>query len=72
MLERRFVDFATFDIFGANVRIPKGEVFLVEVEDDTDLGITLNQLEKFGVYYGINPKERMYEAALTHLMNRPY
>ncbi len=72
MLDRRFVDSAGLDIFGTNVRIPKDEILLVEVEDDTDLGITLTQLERFGVYYGIAPEDRMYEAALTHLMNRPY
>ncbi len=72
MLERRWAEFGSFELFGANVRIPKYEIFLVEVDDDTDLGITPEQLKKFGVYFGISPEKRMYEDTLTQLKNRPY
>lgn len=72
MLEERSAEIAGFDIYGANVHIPQNEVFLVEVAEDTDLGLTLHQLDKFGVYFGIDPHNRLYAAALTNMTSKPY
>lgn len=72
MLDDRGDEFTSLNIFGANVHIPQNEVFLVEVAEDTDLGITLHQLDKFGVYFGIDPHNRLYAAALTNMTNKPY
>lgn len=72
MLEERGDEFTGLNIYGANVHIPQNEIFLVEVAEDTDLGLTLHQLDKFGVYFGIDPHNRLYASTLTNMINRPY
>ena len=72
MPEQRGDGFAGHNIYGANVLIPQNDGFLVEVAEDTDLGLTLQQLDQFGVYFGIDSHNRLYASTLTNMINRPY